>query len=216
MKKNSLRNLPPILCRVTFFLEHRNRYRLFFITVMNHNTNDISQFCSMKRIKVFLLQCRSPSRRFSRPLYQLTDTLSYFWVKRGTLRGKLFFSQEHSTMTQSGLKSGSLDPESNAITVWPFVFYAISAREVAIAWEVVFARADGHSSRWYIRGKIASPWPSTPSQPPYHRRHQQHHHHYYHYHKHYHQPCSLRPCFKDWFKRMAFFALVVLVVWKKE
>ena len=50
-------------------------------------------------------------------------------------------------MTQSGLKSGSLDPESNAITVWPFVFHAISAREVAIAWEVVFARADGHSSR---------------------------------------------------------------------
>ena len=67
MKKNSLRNnLPPILCRVSVFLEYHNRNRLFFITVMNHNTNDISQFCSMKRIKGIFLKYRSPSRHFSR------------------------------------------------------------------------------------------------------------------------------------------------------
>ena len=91
-KENSLRNnLQTSLCHkvsirvtVVFFLKHQNRSRLFFITVINHNTNDIFQYCSMKHIKVLLLQYRSPSRHFFRPLYQLI----------------YHTSTEHSTMTR--------------------------------------------------------------------------------------------------------------------
>lgn len=112
-KENSLRNnLQTSLCHkvnirvtVVFFLKHQNRSRLFFITVINHNTNDIFQYCSMKRIKVLLLQCRPPSRHFFRPLYQLT----------------YHTSTEHNTMTRpQNPKSGLLDPESDTIIVWPF------------------------------------------------------------------------------------------------
>ena len=78
---------------------------------------DYPSFCSMKRLGIFLLlpgRNGSPSRGTLG--IQFAGTLLYTRVERGTVK---CLSQEATQYPRLGLEPGALDPETNALIMWP-------------------------------------------------------------------------------------------------
>ena len=90
---------------------------------MAHTTRAYPSFRSIKQLEVSLLLLdgmpvhrRLPPRISSDFPLQFAGTHLYFWVERGTVRGKCL-AQEHNTMTGPGLEPRPVDPKSSTLTI---------------------------------------------------------------------------------------------------
>ena len=112
---------------------HQEMFRLSLrSSQVSHQTGGYPDFHSMKRLKVFPIfpgWDANTSQGYPPALNLPIHIYTRAWVKRGTMRVKCLV-QEHNAVHQPELESGSLQPESSALTIRPGHHNALGQRTV--------------------------------------------------------------------------------------